>query len=213
MSERSEKVKVHRTRKRVYEESPEDQPVIKKSRVKAPRGAKLAAVATQEAAAIDVALAAPPVEPENAEPEVRGNEETFRSAMTIVRKWSAMSAAVGLIPIPLLDVAGFMALQLQMLKKLSETYNIPFDSQRSKAAVAVLIGGINTAYLTGSASKMIPVFGIISIAAMPAVNGAISYAVGRVFIQHFASGGTFLNFDPAKVRDYFEEQCRQRKQS
>ena len=28
-------------------------------------------------------------------------------------------------------------------------------------------------------------------------------SVGRVFIQHFASGGTFLDFDPESVRKHF----------
>ena len=101
-----------------------------------------------------------------------------------------------------------MATQLLMLRKLSGIYNIPFDSQRSKSAIAILASGINSAYLAASSSKLIPFIGAFSMAAMPAVNGALSYAVGRVFIQHFASGGTFLDFNPDKVRGYFEEQYR-----
>jgi len=41
---------------------------------------------------------------------------------------------------------------------------------------------------------------------LPAVAGASTYAVGQVFIQHFESGGTFLDFDPEKVKGYFAEQ-------
>lgn len=142
-----------------------------------------------------------------------GEDEMFRSAMTTVYTYSAMSAATGLIPFPLVDMAGFMATQLLMLKKLSKLYNIPFDSQRSKSSIAILASGINSAYLAASSSKLVPFIGAFSIAAMPAVNGALSYAVGRVFIQHFASGGTFLDFDPEKVRGYFEEQYRAGKRS
>jgi len=40
---------------------------------------------------------------------------------------------------------------------------------------------------------------------MPVVSGAFTYAIGKVFIQHFASGETFLTFDPEKVRDYYTE--------
>ena len=29
--------------------------------------------------------------------------------------------------------------------------------------------------------------------------------MGKVFIQHFESGGTFLDFDPDKVRSYFSK--------
>jgi uncharacterized protein (DUF697 family) len=135
-------------------------------------------------------------------------DEPYRSAMATVYKYSALSAATGLIPVPLVDMAGFMAMQLMMLKKLCAQYNIPFDSQRSKSAIAILASGISSTYLAASSSKLVPFIGAFSIAAMPAVNGAFSYAVGRVFIRHFASGGTFLDFDPVKVRGYFEEQFR-----
>ena len=46
---------------------------------------------------------------------------------------------------------------------------------------------------------------------MPVINGATTYAVGKVFTQHFESGGTFLTFDAAKVREYFETQFKEGK--
>jgi hypothetical protein len=39
--------------------------------------------------------------------------------------------------------------------------------------------------------------------AQPTLSSACTYAVGKVFIQHFSSGGTFLTFSPARVREYF----------
>ncbi len=155
-------------------------------------------------------LQQPPVEPcqQLPEEENKAQDDLFQRAMAAVYTYSAVSAATGLIPVPLVDMAGFMATQLLMLRKLSGIYNIPFDSQRSKSAIAILASGINSAYLAASSSKLIPFIGAFSMAAMPAVNGALSYAVGRVFIQHFASGGTFLDFNPDKVRGYFEEQYR-----
>lgn len=139
---------------------------------------------------------------------IHGTGEPFQSAMATLRTYSALSAATGLIPLPLMDMAGLMTIQLLMLKKLSKQYNIPFDSQRSKSAIAILLSGVNSGYIAASSSKWIPFVGGFSMAAMPVVNGALSYAVGRVFIKHFASGGTFLDFDPVKARDYFEVQFR-----
>jgi uncharacterized protein (DUF697 family) len=139
---------------------------------------------------------------------IHGTDEPFQKAMTTLHTYSAMSAATGLIPLPLVDIAGLMTLQLLMLKKLCKLYNIPFDSQRSKSAIAILVSGVNSGYIAASSSKWIPFIGGFSMAAMPVVNGALSYAVGRVFIKHFASGGTFLDFDPVKARDYFEVQFR-----
>jgi hypothetical protein len=41
---------------------------------------------------------------------------------------------------------------------------------------------------------------------MPAVAAASTWATGKVFIRHFESGGTFLDFDPAKARAYYAEE-------
>jgi uncharacterized protein (DUF697 family) len=161
-----------------------------------------------ETAAAKTAAAEASVGSHEQDPDHTEMDEPFRSAMATVYRYSALSAATGLIPVPLVDMAGFMAMQLMMLKKLCALYDIPFDSQRSKSAIAILASGISSTYLAASSTKLVPFIGAFSIAAMPAVNGAFSYAVGRVFIQHFASGGTFLDFEPDKVRGYFDEQYR-----
>ena len=44
---------------------------------------------------------------------------------------------------------------------------------------------------------------------MPILAGATTYAVGKVFTQHFATGGTFLNFDPETVREYYYEMFKE----
>jgi len=46
---------------------------------------------------------------------------------------------------------------------------------------------------------------------MPVVAGAATYTGGRVFIQHFASGGTFLTLDPDKVTNYYAEMLKEGK--
>ncbi len=246
MNKPAEKVKITRTRKRVYEMPLEEVPVIEVPIETMPPHVVVTApvdplpreeaaiTAAEEPLPPTVTVSAPDsatpllmadeeteLSPHSPSPEAsvlpvvgemapaqEENDETFRSAMSTVHTYSALSAATGLIPLPFVDMAGFMAMQLLMLKKLCELYNIPFDSQRSKSAIAILLSGINSAYLAASSSKLIPFIGAFTIAAMPAVNGALSYAVGRVFIQHFASGGTFLDFEPNKVRGYFEEQYR-----
>ncbi len=134
-------------------------------------------------------------------------------ALAIVKHNTLWSAGVGVVPVPLLDMATMLALQLLMVRKLARLYDVPYKKQRSKAAIVGLLGGLSAGYIGGGALKLIPLFGIFSFAAMPTINAAISYAVGKVFIQHFESGGTFLDFDPKKVRAYFEDQFRQGKLS
>ncbi len=62
-------------------------------------------------------------------------------------------------------------------------------------------------FLFGSFLKSLsPVGYVVNASLMPATTGASTYAVGKVFIQHFESGGTLLDFEPEKMRGYYEQQ-------
>ena len=132
-------------------------------------------------------------------------------ALQIVNRHSLYSGAIGLVPIPFVDVAGTMAVQLHMLSDLSKLYALPFAQNQVKAVVTSLMGGIAPMPLAGGfvgpVLRAIPVVGgLLGAFALPAMQGAVTYAVGKVFIQHFESGGTFLDFDPDKVRQYFKQE-------
>ena len=56
----------------------------------------------------------------------------------------------------------------------------------------------------GAGVKTIPVVGTtIGVITMPTLSVATTCALGRVFIQHFETGGTFLDLDPEKLREHF----------
>jgi len=135
-------------------------------------------------------------------------------ADAIIRKDVYWSMGAGLIPVPMLDLAGIAGVQLKMLKSLSDLYGISFSEHRAKNIIAALAGSVGTATLaTGTIASMIKVIpglgSLAGIAALPIVAGGSTYAVGKIFVQHFESGGTFLDFDPAKTRRYFAEQFKE----
>jgi uncharacterized protein (DUF697 family) len=132
-----------------------------------------------------------------------------QEAFQLVRKYMLWSTGAGLVSIPFFDMLAVMALQSRMLKKLCALYGLNYSEQRAKSVVTSLIGGIHAGLIACSMLRLIPIVGLVSLAAIPAASGALTYAVGRVFIQHFECGGTFLDFDPAKVRKYFAEQYEQ----
>lgn len=43
-------------------------------------------------------------------------------------------------------------------------------------------------------------------AGLGVIGAASTYAIGKVFVQHFESGNTVLTLDPSKVRAYYVEQ-------
>jgi uncharacterized protein (DUF697 family) len=132
------------------------------------------------------------------------------NAKAIVKRYMLWSMGAGVIPIPGIDLATITGVQLKMLSELAKEYGVPFREDRGKAVISGLIGGVGSGVLAygvvGSVLKIIPIFGsLLGAASVPITAGAATYALGNVFLQHFASGGTFLNFDPAEVRDHFAE--------
>ncbi|MBU1618665.1 MAG: DUF697 domain-containing protein [Gammaproteobacteria bacterium] len=137
-------------------------------------------------------------------------EDKSAEAEELIRKHSYAAAGVGLIPIPWVDFIGLTAIQIKMLHQLSETYKIEFSEDRGKAIIGSLISGflpVAIAQPVASFIKAIPLIGQTTGAiTMSILGGSTTYAIGRVFNQHFASGGTFLDLDPTKVKAYFKEQ-------
>jgi uncharacterized protein (DUF697 family) len=125
----------------------------------------------------------------------------------IVKKHVIGSMAVGLVPLPLVDLMALTGVQLNMLRKLTQHYQVSFFKDKATNILASLIGsGLPVAFsgLFTSIVKTIPIIGQTTGAlVMPAISGASTYAVGKVFIQHFESGGTFLNFNPEAVKEYY----------
>ncbi len=131
------------------------------------------------------------------------------SADAIVKNYMLGSLAVGVLPLPFLDLAILSGLQLAMLRSISNVYNVEFSSNLGKAAIAALVGG---ALPVSLGSLLRPFYGqFAGFFATSLVGGASTYAVGKVFIQHFESGGTFLTFDPQKVREYYALQLEEGK--
>jgi uncharacterized protein (DUF697 family) len=138
-------------------------------------------------------------------------EEKEQQARTIVKNYMWWSMGAGLIPVPFVDLVAVSGVQLKMLAEVSKVYGVEFQENRGKAAVAALIGYVVPSSLSfgavGSLLKAIPLVGqIVGAPSMALFCGASTYALGKVFIQHFASGGTFLSFDPATVKEHFQKE-------
>lgn len=150
-------------------------------------------------------------QPEAAETTI-DNSATARpsrddQAMALVNSYVPWSAAAGLLPLPVVDMAALVTVQLRMLSKLSEMYQIPFKENAVKGIVSTMLGTVVSSGIggsLGSLAKAIPLVGpVLGVAMVPGMYSAATYAVGRVFVSHFEAGGTFLDFDPKKMRAFF----------
>lgn len=139
--------------------------------------------------------------------KTEGREERLEK---LSRNHVLASMGVGLIPLPLVDMVALMGIQLDMLRRIAAEYDIPFRQDVGKSIIMSLMGGflpVTLGWTIASMIKFIPLIGQTTGAVtMPVISGASTYAIYKVFVRHFESGGTFLDLNPSKVKSYFSEQ-------
>jgi uncharacterized protein (DUF697 family) len=137
-------------------------------------------------------------------------EQRDELASKLVNRFAIWSGVAGLIPLPIVDIVAVGGLQLQMLRRISQIYGVPFFENRGKALLASLAGALipaSSGMGAASALKAVPIFGmLVSGFVMPALSAGATYAIGKAFIQHFESGGTLLDFNPPDYREFVKAQ-------
>jgi uncharacterized protein (DUF697 family) len=140
------------------------------------------------------------------EPTETMTERRDEVASKLVDRFAIWSGVAGLIPVPVIDAFAVGGLQIQMLRRLSQIYGVAFSENRGKALIASLAGSmIPTTSGIGAASvlKAVPIVRtIVAGFVIPVLSAGATYAIGKAFIQHFASGGTLLDFNPPDYREF-----------
>ncbi len=173
---------------------------------KLPKAIRPAGADTSSAEAVPDTVAAKTAAPDaSATPD-----ERRAAAVKLVERFVLWSGAAGLIPVPFVDLAAVGGVQIRLLSRISKIYSVPFSENRGKSLIASLLGSmipVTSAMGAASIIKSVPLFGaVVSVVAMPAMSAGATYAVGMVFIQHFASGGTLLDFNPRDYREFVKTQ-------
>ncbi len=131
-------------------------------------------------------------------------------ANKLVDRFAVWSGVAGFVPIPVVDLLCVGGLQVQMLRRLSQIYNVEFSENRGKALIAALAGTMIPATSgmgAASAVKTVPILGMLAAGfVMPVLSAGATYAIGKAFIQHFESGGTLLDLNPPDYREFVKAQ-------
>ena len=132
------------------------------------------------------------------------------AAVKLVKRFSLWAGVAGLVPVPLVDLAAVSGVQIQMLRRLSQIYDVPFSENRGKAIIAGLAGTMipgEQQPRRRQPDEGVPLLGIaVGALTMPALSVGATYAIGMAFIQHFVSGGTLLDFDPPDYHEFIKTQ-------
>jgi uncharacterized protein (DUF697 family) len=155
----------------------------------------------------DEQVMAPATTPKTTDAPSADNNEL---ALRLVNRFAVWSGVAGLIPVPVVDVVAVGGLQVQMVRRISQLYGVPFSENRGKALIASLGGALipaSSGMGAASALKAVPLVGTLTAAfVMPVLSAGATYAIGKAFIEHFASGGTLLDFNPPDYRQFVRAQ-------
>lgn len=124
---------------------------------------------------------------------------------SIIKNHMVWSMGAGIIPIPFIDLIAVTGIQLDMIRQISKLYGIDYKETEGKAIITSLTGS-GLARMGAGAIKLIPGVGsILGGVTLAVLSGANTYALGEVFKKHFETGGTFLDFDPGRLKKYYDE--------
>jgi len=138
--------------------------------------------------------------------------DTKDSANSIIKNHMIWSMGAGFIPVPIADFFAVSAIQLDMIRQLCKLYEIDFKETEGKAIITSLTG-TGLARLGARAIKVIPGVGsVLGGVTLAVLSGASTYALGEVFKTHFETGGTFLDFDPDRLKKYYNEKFEKGKE-
>jgi len=148
--------------------------------------------------------------------DLQDREHLSEQADKLIIKYAYSSSLTGFIPVPMLDIVGLMSVQRIMLYRMSVLYGVPFKKHLAKALLTTLMSSLASgaaAPIAASALKAIPGVGtLVGGAGMATLGGASTYAIGRVFKQHFEEGGTLEDFDPKDVKDQLKAELKKGKE-
>jgi uncharacterized protein (DUF697 family) len=137
------------------------------------------------------------------------NQDRSKKAEKLIKKYAFGSGVFGYIPVPVVDALGIMTLQRKMLFHLASVYKVPFSRSLAKDLLKTLAGGIASQTAIPMAIKMVPGINILfGSTSMAAIGSASTYAVGKVFQQHFEEGGTLEDFDPEEEKEIFKNELK-----
>jgi uncharacterized protein (DUF697 family) len=132
--------------------------------------------------------------------------ERNKHADTIIRNHVVWAMGAGFIPVLIADIFAVSALQLDMIRQLCKAYDVDFQQTQGKAIVTSLTSSTLARVSAGSLVKLVPGLGsILGGVTISVFAGASTYALGEVFKKHFESGGTILDFDPARLKKMYQE--------
>jgi uncharacterized protein (DUF697 family) len=155
-----------------------------------------------------ISQGAPSLEKTSVEPLKEEPPTPSDAADSIINKNALIAAAVGVMPIPVLDIVGIAGVQAKMLDELNRNYcpddppdRAGFSKNFSQNLLTIVLGSFGPAVLfggaLGSALKFVPILGALpGGGAVSLIGGTSTFVVGKLVKEQLEKGLT-----PTQIMD------------
>jgi small GTP-binding protein len=111
------------------------------------------------------------------------------AAQRIIRNSTLLSLAIGVEPIPFIDIPLLLGTQVRLVLRLAALYGEPMNTEdgmlHARKLIATMAGGISMRLLAEQAAKLVP-FGGDFVAS--AIAGAATWSIGHVALEYYEGG-------------------------
>jgi uncharacterized protein (DUF697 family) len=122
-------------------------------------------------------------------------EELSNKLISSASKWAAAATC---IPLNGLDLVALASVQANLIVNISALYGEKPSKYVVSGTISTLLATLAPAYGAQLAVpvllKWIPFGNLVGIATLAGFGAAATYAVGKVFVDHYENGGTFADF-------------------
>ena len=134
-------------------------------------------------------------------------------AERIIKKSTISSMAAGAVPVPIVDVALVMGIQMKMLQQLCEAYEVNYSTEKMNAWIASILSGTLLMRFGGSTLKFMPGLGWLAGGATLALtSGASTFALGNIAMGYLAEGQSFVDLDVKDAKAKFKKEFEKGKE-
>ena len=116
-------------------------------------------------------------------------EERLRKAFRIVERHQMYSGLGGLFPVAAINVVSVTAVNLRMVKRISDLYGVPFEHDKTRSIVIGLMGGAAPAGLAAATATtffhVIPAAGAIGMAVSSVTAATLTRRIGMSYVERF----------------------------
>jgi len=108
------------------------------------------------------------------------------AAQKIIRTATLLSLAVGIQPIPLIDIPILLGTQIRLVLRLAALYGEPLDSadalKHARELTATMVGGLGLRLLAEQAAKAVPLGGDV---VAGVIAGGATWSIGQVALEYY----------------------------